>query len=206
MVVFRGRSRQPRPAELTLRVPQCYGLAPDPRAPGAVALEQRGEIGRTWGPWDAEMAATYCLLEAFQISRNKAFFSFFCNSDGIIYGRFLTRKNEKKQVTSAFQKSRTDTLPFGTITDHTITRCFLPDCQVPRFASTRLVSLRLASPLHTHSHSGVSSLQGSCCYCCCCCCCCCCYCGAGHPITCRCSKPQVIHGALSIPFGRSGLA
>jgi hypothetical protein len=33
MVVFRGRSRQPRPAGLTLRVPQCYGLAPDPRAP-----------------------------------------------------------------------------------------------------------------------------------------------------------------------------
>ncbi len=28
MVVFRGRSRQPRPAGLTLRVPQCYGLAP----------------------------------------------------------------------------------------------------------------------------------------------------------------------------------
>jgi hypothetical protein len=33
LVVFRGRSRQPRPAGLTLRVPQCYGLAPDPRDP-----------------------------------------------------------------------------------------------------------------------------------------------------------------------------
>jgi hypothetical protein len=54
------------------------------------------------------------------------------------------RKYTKKQVTSRlFRES--DTLPPWY--DHTITRCFLPDCQCLVSPSTRLT--------HPHSHSGV---------------------------------------------------
>jgi hypothetical protein len=77
-----------------------------------------------------------------------------------LWAVLLTREKPKGQVTSAFQSRAR--CPWY---DHTITRCFLPDCPVPRcaIAGTRLSSLpqwrlfptgnRFCSKLDTPMHS-----------------------------------------------------
>jgi hypothetical protein len=107
-------------------------------------------------------------------------------------GSSYERNNEKNQVTSAFQN-------VGHVAswyDHTITRCFLPDCPVPRFASSSYTP-HLPTPTVASS-----SLTGSRFRCCC----------KGWtqdtPTACRCSKPPVVRACVlshGIPFGRFGL-
>jgi len=99
---------------------------------------------------------------------SKSVYSSFCFLGGITMASLWAVPYEKKterQVTSAFQ-CRTRCRPWY---DHTITRCFLPDCPVPRSAS---YTPHLASPPHTHTHTHTLSLSlspssRSCCCCCC---------------------------------------
>jgi hypothetical protein len=98
---------------------------------GAVALEQRGEIGR-YVPggraWDAKMAPTSCLLEAFQIGIIPLFF-LFRNNDGITNGRFLTRKTRKTYSHIGFSKLG-HVVALGTITPSLVVSSPIAQCLV----------------------------------------------------------------------------
>lgn len=166
---------------------------------GAVALEERGE-NRTYVPggraWDAKMAPTSCLLEAFRIGIIPPFFPLEITMASLMGGSLREKHKKKHIVTSAFQSRTRHVVALGTITPSLVV-----SSPIANSASFRLFTHTPRLPTHTFIPTvAFSSLQVAaaavavvadavaCC----------CRRAGPLPWCCRCSKPQVIRPACTL--------
>ena len=100
------------------------------------------KIGRPWSPWDGitKTAPTSSLLEAFQIGIFPAFLLAIITMASPWGGSL--REGKKRKTSSHIGRTRCRP---SLVRSH-ITRCFLPDCPVPRFAC---YTPHLSPPHHT---------------------------------------------------------